>query len=112
MSSPFPGRPNLEIVETEYQRWRQDPAAVSESWRLFFEGFELGLKREPAPTGTTQQTMLVHFINSYRRLGHFLAHLDPLNQAAGQHSASKARPVPDSSTPTSTSSSTPATSSA
>ena len=80
MSSPFPGRPNLELVDNEYQRWRQDPASVAEPWRLFFEGFELGLRREPTPTGTSQQNNLNHFINSYRRLGHFLSHLDPLSK--------------------------------
>jgi 2-oxoglutarate dehydrogenase E1 component len=80
MSNQLAARPNLELLETEYQRWRQDPSSVEESWRLFFEGFELGLEREvAAPADSAQQTNIVHVINTYRRLGHLLAKLDPLS---------------------------------
>jgi 2-oxoglutarate dehydrogenase E1 component len=77
-------RSNMEIIEAQYQRWRQDPSQVEESWRLFFEGFELGLAQEPAgPAGTSQQTFIVQIINTYRRLGHFQAQLDPLSPPPG-----------------------------
>lgn len=73
-------RPNLEVLEAEYQRWRHDPSQVEESWRLFFEGFELGLDQEPAPpAGDAQQTLIIQLINTYRRLGHFQCRLDPLS---------------------------------
>jgi 2-oxoglutarate dehydrogenase E1 component len=75
-------RPNLEVLEAEYQRWRHDPSQVDESWRLFFEGFELGLTQEPAaPISDAQQTLIVQLINTYRRLGHFQSRLDPLSPA-------------------------------
>ncbi len=32
---------NLDLIEDYYGRWRQDPASVEESWRNFFEGYEL-----------------------------------------------------------------------
>ena len=33
---------NLDLIEDYYDRWRKDPASVEESWRIFFEGYELG----------------------------------------------------------------------
>src|SRR5262249_29487712 len=72
---------NLEAIESLYQSWQQDPASVDESWRGFFEGFELGVGRlaTPAPDGRCQ-TGIVRLIDAYRDLGHFLAHLDPLSE--------------------------------
>jgi len=40
--STVANRWNLDLIEENYQRWRNDPASVDESWRLFFEGYELG----------------------------------------------------------------------
>ena len=34
---------NLEYIEEQYQRFRDDPDAVDPSWKTFFEGFELGM---------------------------------------------------------------------
>src|SRR5689334_3928 len=83
MSHQLAARSNMEILEDLYQRWRQDPSQVEESWRLFFEGFDLGLAQQPAapPEGSQQQTLIIQIINSYRRLGHFQSHLDPLSPA-------------------------------
>ena len=73
-------RGNLEVVEAAYQRWRQDPESVDESWRFFFEGFELGTTRPAAQASDGGgQTSIVRLIYAYRDLGHFLAHLDPLS---------------------------------
>ena len=33
---------NVDLIEDYYDRWRKDPASVEESWRIFFEGYELG----------------------------------------------------------------------
>jgi 2-oxoglutarate dehydrogenase E1 component len=79
-------RPNLEAIESAYQRWVQDPQAVDESWRAFFEGFELGLSRPVAgPDALSSQTAIVRLIDAYRDLGHFLAHLDPLSDPRASH---------------------------
>jgi 2-oxoglutarate dehydrogenase E1 component len=78
---------NLEAIDAAYQRWRQDPESVDPSWRFFFEGFELGLGR-PAPSGDgigEGQTGVVRLIYAYRRIGHFLAHLDPLSLPRTSH---------------------------
>jgi 2-oxoglutarate dehydrogenase E1 component len=71
---------NLEAIEAAYRSWRQDPDSVDESWRWFFEGFDLGAARTP-PAGDSRQNSVVRVIYAYRDLGHFLAHLDPLNEA-------------------------------
>ncbi len=76
-------RGNLDAIEDAYQRWKQNPASVDASWRYFFEGFELGSNR-PAASGEAEarlQTGVTRLIYAYRDLGHFLAHLDPLNDA-------------------------------
>src|SRR6202040_2591305 len=39
---------NLDAIEDAHRRWKQDPTSVDESWRYFFEGFELGAVRPPA----------------------------------------------------------------
>ena len=56
--SSFAGGYNLNALEQAYQRRQHDPASVDESWRLFFEGFDLGLAQKP--TGATQAQQTAH----------------------------------------------------
>src|SRR5438309_9249337 len=68
---------NLEYIEAAYRKWQQDPASVDESWRFFFEGFELGANRLATPAlDARRQTGIDLLIHAYRDLGHFVAHLD------------------------------------
>jgi 2-oxoglutarate dehydrogenase E1 component len=80
---------NLELLETYYQRFRQDPSSVDESWRSFFEGFDLGLSHQPTGRGPEAdcrlQTGIVRLIYAYRDIGHFIARLDPLSDARASH---------------------------
>ena len=80
----FASRWNLDAIEAAYQRWRQDPDTVDESWRLFFEGFELGSDGAhplaTTGTGAHEQAAVIRLIQAYRDLGHFLARLDPLGE--------------------------------
>ncbi|MBY0527088.1 MAG: 2-oxoglutarate dehydrogenase E1 component [Gemmataceae bacterium] len=78
-STSFATRWNLDAIEDAYQRWRQDPRSVDESWRSFFEGFELGAGRAESSLDTRRQIGVIRLIDAYRDLGHFLAHLDPLS---------------------------------
>jgi 2-oxoglutarate dehydrogenase E1 component len=74
-------RENLDAIEDAQRRWKQDPSSVDESWRYFFQGFELGSAR-PVGCGEEEarlQTGVTRLIYAYRDLGHFLARLDPLN---------------------------------
>ena len=79
--SSFATRWNLDAIEAAYRQWLQDQNSVDERWRVFFEGFDLGLAR-PTKSGADgqSQTAVVRLINAYRDLGHFLAQLDPLSE--------------------------------
>ena len=65
---------------------RRIAASVDESWRYFFEGFELGCRPGGnAQRGCPAQIGVVRLIHAYRSLGHFLAHLDPLSDSKRTH---------------------------
>jgi 2-oxoglutarate dehydrogenase E1 component len=87
MSSPsFATRWNLDVIETAYQRWRENPESVDDHWRLFFEGFELGSSGAgPQQADTANQVGIDELIDAYRSLGHLLARLDPLSEARPSH---------------------------
>jgi 2-oxoglutarate dehydrogenase E1 component len=100
---------NLDVIDSQYSRWRADPASVDETWRAFFEGFELGGGRNgaasapgvaagPAAVGAADpgcdnelefarhQAAVTRLIISYREVGHYLADLDPLKLQPRRHS--------------------------
>jgi 2-oxoglutarate dehydrogenase E1 component len=77
---------NADAIEAAYQAWRTDPASVDESWRSFFEGFELGRGVQAGPTSAGRcPPGIVRLIDAYRDLGHFVAHLDPLSEQRTRH---------------------------
>jgi 2-oxoglutarate dehydrogenase E1 component len=87
-------------LESLYRQWKTDPASVDTQWNAFFAGFELGCQQPPLPgagkgtpaasasTGSApapagqarqKQAQVDALIGAYRRLGHSVAKLDPLN---------------------------------
>ena len=86
--STVANRSNLELIEESYRRCRDDPNSLDESWRHFFEGFELGANgRGPiaqasddqdSPALARAQAAVTRLIDAYREVGHYLADLDPL----------------------------------
>jgi len=74
---------NQAFLDAMYERWRQEPSSVDESWRWFFEGFDLASGQAPSRTEThpddAKQYAVIRLIDAYRRLGHLLAKLDPLS---------------------------------
>ena len=87
MRSSFATRPNLDLIEENYERWQKNPQSVDSSWAAFFEGFELGDlpltngAAALAPTGTAEsplQTRVDGLVYAYRTLGHTIAHVNPL----------------------------------
>ena len=86
MNPTFATRWNQGAIEEAYRRWREDPASVDETWRAFFEGFELGGAGAAAPgADTAKQIGVVRLIEAYRDLGHFVARLDPLGEPRTTH---------------------------
>ncbi len=80
----FANSENLSLIEDYYRRWQSDASSVDASWRIFFEGFELG--REPRGTSADlvdldaarAQAAVTRLIDAHREFGHYLADLDPL----------------------------------
>jgi 2-oxoglutarate dehydrogenase E1 component len=81
---------NVDLIEDYYDRWRKDPASVEESWRIFFEGYELGHQGVGSAGGggspvdldaARAQAAVTRLIDAYREYGHYLADLDPLKLA-------------------------------
>src|SRR5205823_3785056 len=81
----FATRWNLDLIEAQYQRWRADPNSVEDSWRLFFEGFELG-QAQPVPVAPAgAPASILRLIHAYRVVGHLVARLDPLSEPREGH---------------------------
>lgn len=82
--STVANRWNLELLEEYQQRWRSDPNSVDESWRMFFEGYELGQSGgsrdgvDVDPDAARAQAGVTRLIDAYREVGHYLSDLDPL----------------------------------
>ncbi len=105
MNSPsVPTHANAAVIEAAYESWQNDPNSVDPTWRAFFQGFALGSNGVPpssAVAGATdlearaalatpvidslKQARVLHLINTYRAIGHFEAHLDPLSDAPAPH---------------------------
>lgn len=102
--SSLPTHANAEIIEAVYQAWLSEPNSVDPTWRAFFQGFSLGSNGQTpaaaltaaaekgAPAYTTapivdslQQSRVHHLINTFRAIGHFEAHLDPLGDRPTAH---------------------------
>jgi len=98
MAITLPHRPNADLLEANYERWRKDPAAVDGVWAAFFEGFELGNASSKNGTGQPAlpstgagsvsvtdshwQSRVDQLVLSYRSLGHLKAHTNPLSTTA------------------------------
>ncbi|HWB61554.1 MAG TPA: thiamine pyrophosphate-dependent enzyme, partial [Chthoniobacteraceae bacterium] len=96
MSTTFANRYNLDLLDENYARWKQDPDSVDKSWSAFFEGFELGSQKtngaqaQAAAKGAPRtplgelplETRVEGLVYAYRTLGHTIAKLDPLSLQA------------------------------
>ena len=81
------GIANAEYVEGLYGQYRTSPASVDARWRAYFAGIEAscddtraGITLASAAAGPSLLGVEVsNLVHAYRELGHFIAHLDPLN---------------------------------
>ena len=82
--STVASRYNLELIEDQYQRWRDDPTSVDETWQFFFQGYDLGrtgegrARAEADTDASPAQAAVTRLVDAYREVGHYLADLDPL----------------------------------
>ncbi|GFO61321.1 2-oxoglutarate dehydrogenase subunit E1 [Geomonas silvestris] len=79
-------------IENQYKLWKQQPENLSEEWRAFFTGFDLGGAGAEAPvhgelaTGDALKHSAVQsLIYRYRDIGHLLACTDPLSPCQIDH---------------------------
>jgi 2-oxoglutarate dehydrogenase E1 component len=96
MAITLPHRSNVDLLESNYEQWRLNPASVDTVWAAFFEGFELGNAIQksggsvsPTPSGASVadagfQTKVDQTVLAYRSLGHLKAHLNPLSKTPPQ----------------------------
>jgi 2-oxoglutarate dehydrogenase E1 component len=92
--STVANRGNLELIDENYRRWRDDPSSVDETWRIFFEGYDLAASSSGAAAFVSTQpdrdadehdvrsyyqAGVTRLIEAYREIGHYLADLDPLH---------------------------------
>ena len=67
---------NLSLVEEFYARYQKDPTSVDASWRYFFEGVNFsGFKTD------SSDARILGLIQAYRRHGHLLAQVSPVEAA-------------------------------
>src|SRR6266568_2889565 len=91
MRTSIAARANLDLIEENYRRWRENPEAVDSGWSAFFEGFELGnlpqrngAAAAAAPRAEVRegplQTRVGGLVYAYRTLGHTVARVNPLSE--------------------------------
>ncbi|MFK7872922.1 MAG: 2-oxoglutarate dehydrogenase E1 component [Oligoflexales bacterium] len=94
MHDPREHVPSIDGVWAQqmFEQWQQDPGSVPESWRHFFQGYQFAIGQGLVESHTSGaaatdgdagklNARVEAFINTYRRLGHLGAHLNPLSPA-------------------------------
>ncbi|MCP4747190.1 MAG: 2-oxoglutarate dehydrogenase E1 component [Desulfobacteraceae bacterium] len=83
---------NFNFLDTQYQRYLDNPESVSRDWQIFFSGFDMGFERsasvrEPANSTTDAKVWarIGELIHRYRDIGHLLACMDPLSACPTEH---------------------------
>src|SRR5690606_13699644 len=88
MKNPsFATRWNIDVIDSLYQDWLDNPDSVDTRWRDFFEGSELARSSDGAAPGeegqydrhsANKQARFTGAIYAYRSLGHTQAAVNPL----------------------------------
>ena len=81
---------HAEYLDTLYRQWKENPNSVEESWRQFFNGFEIGVwgRSTVQPVSIDHSIKQAHveaLVGRYRDIGHLLSCLDPLNECPTSH---------------------------
>ena len=79
---------NLDFIDAQYRKWKDDPSSLGDDWQFFFNGFELAGAGGPAaaePEQALRQAKVGALIHRYRDIGHLLACMDPLSACPTSH---------------------------
>jgi len=81
---------NLDYLDAQYDRWKNDPSSVSRDWQAFFKGFDIAGRGRKAPEtvdseAALKQSRVEALKYRYRDLGHLLACMDPLTACPTSH---------------------------
>lgn len=83
----FLGNADVGQIESLYQQFLKDPAAVETSWKEFFEGFDFArttyskngkTKDEGIPENVQKEFNVINLINGYRTRGHLFTKTNPV----------------------------------
>lgn len=71
------------VIDSYFQLYKENPEAVDQGWRKFFEGFEFaqthgGGSANVADGQTAKELNVVHLIHAYRSRGHLLSLTNPI----------------------------------
>ncbi len=75
-----------EYIEKLYTEYKKNPNSVDESWRIFFQGYELAIEEPPKSSIAKQildethrkENFVINLINSYRTRGHLFTKTNPV----------------------------------
>ena len=78
---------SADYVDEMYERWRRDPSALSEEWRLFFTGFDLAMCPRDCVAGerANAQSRVASLMFAYRSIGHLIARTNPIEDGPASH---------------------------
>ena len=78
---------DIGAIEELYKKFKDNPQNVDESFRFFFQGFDLAVSHFPTKpqesrVGNTaysyKETAVMNLINGYRRRGHLFTNTNPV----------------------------------
>jgi 2-oxoglutarate dehydrogenase E1 component len=72
-------------LESQYQLYQSDPQQLSDEWRSFFQGYELGLSSSPTNSADTKPAAVQSMIRRYREFGYVHACVNPLTPCELNH---------------------------
>jgi 2-oxoglutarate dehydrogenase E1 component len=78
----FLGNSEIETIDKLYTQYLENPESLSESWQLFFSGFDFARKFQPeTATGSEQldkEFRVLNLIDGYRKRGHLFTQTNPV----------------------------------
>ncbi|MBI2343548.1 MAG: 2-oxoglutarate dehydrogenase E1 component [Deltaproteobacteria bacterium] len=88
---PYLGNAGIEALDSLYQHYLENPAAVPNEWRRFFEGFQFAQSSanghtvsaraaEPGTTVGEREIAVLNLINAYRMRGHLFTRTNPVRE--------------------------------